>query len=498
MARQQLQCSNINMKFKDLREFIRFLEEKGELRRITAPVNHELEITEIADRVIKTGGPALLFENVTGYDTPVLINMYGTHQRTAWALGVDSMDDLVGRIEGLLDLMHGPPKGLMNKLRTLGQLVHLGSFQPKTVNSAPCQEVVIQGDDVDLYKFPVLKSWPLDGGPFVTLPLVITKDPETGIQNYGTYRMQVYDKQTTGMHWQTHKVGSHHYRLSHELGLEKLDVAVALGGDPATIWTGSAPLPPDMDEMAVAGFLREEGVELVKAKTNDLLVPAQAEIVLEGYVTPGEERDEGPFGDHTGYYSMEDPYPVFHITCITHRREPIYPAAIVGRPPMEDYYMGKVTERVFLPLMRMILPEVVDINMPAEGSFTNLVIVSIKKEYPGQGRKVMHGLWGLGLMSLVKTIIVVDHNVDVHNMSEVAWRVTNNIDPAQDFVFAQGPIDDLDIGSSTPKFGSKVGIDATIKTPEEGGRRRDWPPDIIMDAAVKELVDRKWQDYGLS
>ena len=486
------------MKFKDLREFIRFLEDKGELRRITAPVNHELEITEITDRVIKSGGPALLFENVTGFDTPVLVNMYGTEQRTAWALGVESLDALTGRVEGLLDLMHDPPQGLMGKLKALGQLVHLASFQPKTVNNAPCQEVVIQGSDVDLYRFPILKCWPLDGGPFITLPLVVTKDPETGVQNYGTYRMQVYDKQTTGMHWQTHKVGTHHYRLSHELGLEKLDVSVALGGDPATIWTGSAPLPPDMDEMAIAGFLREEGVELVRSKTNDLLVPAQAEIVLEGYVVPGEERDEGPFGDHTGYYSMEDPYPVFHVTCITQRKEPIYPAALVGRPPMEDYWMGKVTERVFLPLMKLVLPEVVDINMPAEGSFHNLVIVSIKKEFPGHGKKVMHGLWGLGLMSLVKTIIVVDHNVDVHNMSEVAWRVTNNIDPSQDFVFSAGPIDDLDIGSSTRGVGGKVGIDATIKLPLEGGRQGDWPPDIIMDQVVKDLVDGKWSDYGLA
>jgi len=485
------------MKFKDLREFIRFLEDKGELRRIKTPVNHELEITEITDRVIRSGGPALLFENVTGFDAPVLINMYGTHQRTAWALGVENVDDLVDRIDGLLNLMHGPPKGLMNKLRTLGQIVQLGSHQPKTVNNAPCQEVVVHGDDVDLYKFPIMKCWPLDGGPFVTLPLVVTRDPETGVQNYGTYRMQVYDKQTTGMHWQTHKVGTHHYRMSHELGLDRLDVAVALGGDPATIWTGSAPLPPDMDEMVMAGFLREEGVDLVKAKTNDLMVPAQAEIILEGYVVPGEERDEGPFGDHTGYYSMEEPYPVFHITCITHRKEPIYPAALVGRPPMEDYYMGKVTERIFLPMIKLVLPELVDINMPAEGSFHNLVIVSIKKEYPGQGRKVMHGLWGLGLMSLVKTIIVVDHNVDVQNISEVAWRVTNNFDPGEDLVFADGPIDDLDIGSPSPKYGKKMGIDATIKGPLESGRHREWPPDIAMDPDVMALVDQKWNNYGI-
>ena len=300
------------------------------------------------------------------------------------------------------------------------------------------------------------------------------------------------------MHWQTHKVGTHHYRMSNELGLEKLDVAVALGGDPATIWTGSAPLPPDLDEMVMAGFLREEGVDLVRAKTSDLMLPAQAEIVLEGYVTPGEEREEGPFGDHTGYYSMEAPYPVFHVTCITHRKDPIYPAVIVGRPPMEDYYMGKVTERIFLPMMKLILPELVDINMPAEGSFHNLVIVSIKKEYPGQGRKVMHGLWGLGLMSLVKTIIVVDANVDVQNTSEVAWRVTNNVDPGEDLVFADGPIDDLDIGSTSSKFGKKIGIDATIKSPQESGRHREWPPDIAMDPASKALVDQKWADYEIS
>ena len=484
------------MKFKDLGEFIAFLELKGELRRISTPVDCELEITEIADRVVKSGGPALLFENVTGYDMPVLINMFGTAQRMAWGLGVDKLDDLVERIEDLLQLMHGPPQGLINKLRTLGQLVHLGSFQAKTVGSAPCQEIVLQGDDVDLFQLPVLKCWPMDAGRFITLPLVITKDPETGVQNYGIYRMQVYDRNTTGMHWQTHKVGTHHYRLSVEKGEDRLPVAVALGADPATIWTGSAPLPPDMDEMTVAGFIREDGVDLVKGKTVDLLVPAQAEIVLEGYVVPGEERDEGPFGDHTGYYSMADPYPVFHVTCLTRRRNPIYPAIVVGRPPMEDYWMGKVSERLFLPTLKLVLPEIVDINMPAEGVFHNLVIVSIKKEFPGHARKVMHGLWGLGLLSLAKAIVVVDHFVDVQNPSEVVWRVTNNIDPAQDLVISQGPIDDLDVGSPTPKFGSKVGIDATQKGPLEG-RQRGWPPDILMSPEIQSLVDRKWSEYGI-
>ena len=334
------------------------------------------------------------------------------------------------------------------------------------------------------------------GGRYITLPLVITRDPNTGVRNAGMYRVQVYDKRTAAMHWQTHKVGAHHYRVSGEKGQDRVEVAVVLGGDPATIWTGCAPMPPDMDEMAVAGFIREEGVELVKAKTVDLEVPAQAEIVIEGYVTPGDERMEGPFGDHTGYYSMPDTYPVFHATCITRRRDPIYPATIVGRPPMEDYWMGKVTERVFMPVIRTLLPEVVDMNMPAEGGFHNLVIVSIKKEYPGQARKVMHGLWGMGLMALVKAIIVVDHNVNVHDISEVAWRVCNNIDPSQDLVLSSGPIDDLDHASVMPKFGGKVGIDATNKIAGEG-RQREWPPDIVMDQAIKELVDRKWQEYGL-
>lgn len=484
------------MKFKDLREFISFLEQKDELRRVKTIVSCELEITEIADRVVKGGGPALLFENVAGYNIPVLINLFGSDQRMAWALGVDKLDDLVDRVQGLLRLRHGPPEGLMNKLRTLRQLVHLGSFQPKTVVNAPCQELIYQRDEVDLFQFPILKCWPLDGGRFITLPLVITRDPDTGVQNYGTYRLQVYDRNTTGMHWQTHKVGTRHYRLSGEQGAGRMEVAVALGGDPATIWTGSAPLPPDVDEMTVAGFLREEGVELVKGKTVDLLVPAHAEIVLEGYVIPGEERAEGPFGDHTGYYSMADSYPVFHVNCVTSRRLPIYPAVVVGRPPMEDYWMGKVSERVFLPALKLVLPEVVDINMPAEGVFHNLVLVSIKKEFPGHAHKVMNGLWGLGLLSLAKTIVVVDHFVNVHDPSEVVWRVANNIDPARDLVISSGPIDDLDVGSSTPKFGSKLGIDATQKGPLEG-RQQEWPPDIVMTPEIKELVDGKWGEYGI-
>ena len=485
------------MNFKDLRDFISFLESKGDLRRITTPVNPELEITEICDRTVKQGGPALLFENVEGYDIPVFINMYGSEQRMAWALGVDKLDDLVQRVQGILGLMQGgAPKGIMDKLRMLGRLRELASFQSKIVRSGPCQEVVHTGDDVDLFKYPILKCWPMDGGRYITLPLVITKDPETGVRNFGMYRIQVFDRNTCGMHWQTHKVGARHYRVSREEGRERVEVAVALGGDPATIWTGSAPLPPDMDEMMIAGFIREEGVELVKAKTVDLEVPAHAEMIIEGYVTPGDEALEGPFGDHTGYYSLADTYPVFHVTAITHRREPIYPTIIVGRPPMEDYFMGKVTERVFLPIMQTVLPEIVDINMPAEGVFHNLVLVSIKKEFPGHAQKVMYGLWGLGLMSLAKAIIVVDHYVDVHDLSEVTWRVTNNIDAARDIITVQGPVDDLDHASPTPKFGGKVGIDATAKGPGEGNPR-EWPPDIVMSDEVKALVDSKWNLYGI-
>ncbi len=482
------------MPYRDLREFIAFLETKGDLHRISAPVNPELEMTEIAYRSLRADGPALLFENVVGHEMPVAINLFCSERRMNWALEVEDAEVLAGRLEAMIEMVQGgPPQGVLNKLRTLGRLVHVGAFQPKTVSNPPCQQVVLSGEDVDLYSLPIIKCWPLDAGPYITLPLVITRDPETGTQNYGIYRMQVFDRNTTGMHWQTHKVGARHYRAS----AEKLEVAVALGGDPASIWTGSAPLPPDIDEMVLAGFIRDEGVELAQAVSVDLKVPAHAEIVLEGYVIPGEERTEGPFGDHTGYYSLAEPYPVFHVTTVTRRHNPIYPTTFVGRPPTEDYWMGKVTERVFLPLIRLILPEVVDINMPAEGIFHNLVIVSMKKEYPGHARKVMYGLWGLGLLSLTKVIVVVDDFVDVQNPSEVAWRVANNINPATDLVMVDGPIDDLDVASPTPRFGSKVGIDATRKGPQEG-YHREWPPDIEMSPDIRERVSARWSELGLS
>ena len=484
------------MKFKDIREFITFLEERGELVRITAPVSRDLEITEINDRVVKRGGPALLFENVEGFDMPVLINTYGSMRRIAWALGVEHLDELGDRVRKLLALTQGPPKGLVNKARTLIDLAKIAGTQPKTVRNAPCQGVVLTGRDANLNSLPVLKCWPEDAGRFITLPLVITRDPETGARNVGTYRMQVYDGQTAGMHWQTHKVGTYHERAAQDMGRERLDVAVALGGDPTTLWSGSAPLPPGLDELAISGVIREEGVEVVKCATVDLEVPAHAEIVLEGYVVPGETRIEGPFGDHTGYYSMADQYPVFHLTAITRRNRPIYPTILVGRPVQEDYYMGKATERLFLPIMQMVLPEIVDVNMPAEGVFHNLVIVSIKKEYPGQAQKVMYALWGLGLMMLAKAIIVVDDFVNVQDVSEVAWRVTNNLDASRDITIAAGPVDDLDHASPTARFGSKVGIDATAKGPLEG-RLREWPPDIVMSDEIRALVDGRWAEYGI-
>jgi 4-hydroxy-3-polyprenylbenzoate decarboxylase len=484
------------MKYKDLREFLSFLESKGELRRISAPVSRDLEITEIVDRVIASGGPALLFENVEGHSFPVVINLYGTHQRTAWALGVDHIDELTERVRQVLGMVQTPPSGIMAKLSTLGTLAGLARSQPKMVRSGPCQDVVLTGDDADVNILPALKCWPEDGGRYITLPLVISKDPDSGRRNVGIYRMQIYDGNTMGMHWQTHKVGASHYRSNEEKGLERMEVAVAIGGDPTTMWSGSMPLPPDMDEIGVSGVIRGEAVEMVRCKTVDLEVPSQSEFVLEGYVVPGELRSEGPFGDHTGYYSLADNYPVFHLTAITHRKDAIYPTTFVGRPPKEDYFMGKASERIMLPALQMTLPEVVDINMPAEGIFHNLVIVSIKKEYPGQAAKVMHALWGIGLMMLAKTIVVVDHFVDVQNVSEVAWRVATNLDPGRDIIFTEGPLDDLEQSSAKPHYGSKMGIDATAKGPMDGFQR-EWPPDIVMSDEIKRLVDSRWGEYGI-
>lgn len=484
------------MVFRDLRDFAAFLEGKGDLRRVRTPVECELEITEIADRVVKSNGPALLFENVVGYDVPVVANLFGAERRICWALGVEKLDDLSAKMSKVLGLMQGPiPASTMGKLKVLGHLAKMAGSAPKTVSKAPCQEVVLTGDDVSLSSFPILKCWPQDAGKFITLPLVITRDPESGQRNVGMYRMQVYDSQTTGMHWHLHKNGRDHLRASKGKN-RRLEVAVAIGADPASIYAATAPLPPGVDELMFAGFLRGSAVEVVKCRTVDVEVPACSEIVLEGYVDPSEERVEGPFGDHTGYYSLPDNYPVFHITCITHRAKPWYAATIVGKPPMEDVWLGKATERLFMPLVQMVVPEVVDMNMPAEGVFQNLVIVSIDKQYPGQARKVMYALWGMMQMSLTKIIVVVDKGVNVHDLSEVLWRVTNNVDPRRDLVIADGPLDDLDHSAPAAGFGSKLGIDATAKMPAEG-HHRIWPDDVVMSDDVRRLVEEKWGSYGI-
>ncbi|MCK4257758.1 MAG: menaquinone biosynthesis decarboxylase [Halanaerobiales bacterium] len=480
------------MAYRDLREFIKKLEAEGELVRIQTEVDSDLEITEITDRVSKDYGPALLFENVKGSNYPVLINAFGTYKRMAWALGVEKLDDVARDMERFLDV---PGGGWIEKFKKLPLLFEATRFFPKKVRNAPCQEVVEK--DVDLGKIPILKCWPEDGGKYVTLPLVFSKDPETNIQNLGMYRLQVFDKKTTGMHWHIHKDGARIFHKHKKLG-KKMEMAVAIGADPATIYASTAPLPPGIDEILFAGFLRKSPVEMVMCKTVDLMVPAHAEFVLEGYVDPEEDfHIEGPFGDHTGYYSLADYYPVFHITCITRKTNPVYNATVVGQPPQEDCYLAKATERIFLPLMKMIIPEIIDMNLPLEGVFHNCVIVSIKKEYPGAARKVMHSLWGLGQMSNAKMIIVVDQDVDVQNLSEVTWRVTNNIDAKRDLIVTEGPLDVLDHSSPLPNYGAKLGIDATKKWPSEG-HSREWPEDVVMKEEIKERVTRRWEEYGLA
>ena len=481
------------MAYRDLREFIRALEEKGELKRIAIEVDPILEITEFADRAVKGGGPALLFEKPKGYATPVLINAFASMRKMEIALEVASVEEVAARIVDFLEMRM--PEGLMGKLKMLPKLAEMGAFFPRMVSKGACQEVVRE-DKFSLFDYPVLKCWPEDGGRFITLPLVFSKNPDTGKRNCGMYRMQIFDERTAGMHWQTHKQGAEHYRRLRSHGLKRMDVAVAIGADPATMYSSILPLPPDMDEMMIAGFLRQSPVEMVKCVTCDLEVPANAEIVLEGYVELGELRTEGPFGDHTGFYSLADEYPVFHVTCITQRKEPIYATTIVGPPPMEDYFMGKAIERIFLPLMRMQLPEVRDIAMPAEGVFHNLILVSMRKSYPGHARKVMHAIWGTGQAMFSKCIVVVDEEVDVQNVREVAWKALNNIDPERDIEFALGPVDSLDHSSRLPNFGSKMGIDATRKWPTEGFTR-PWPGVIEMSPEVKKRVDELWKSAGL-
>jgi 4-hydroxy-3-polyprenylbenzoate decarboxylase len=555
--------------YDDLRDWIKTLEKHGELRRIREEVSPELEITEITDRVSKMGGrgshpfrtergkdgaplesekgsyapggPALLFENVKGHPGhKVLINQFGSERRMALALGVEKLDEIAERIRELMNAK--APEGLLDKLKMLPQLGALGNAFPKTVSAkqAACKQVILR-EGFDLNAFPILKCWPHDGGRFITLPCVHTRSPATGRRNIGMYRMQVFDGQTTGMHWQRQKVAAEHYRealraaalwTGEEAGAasarvammaetaggattvptepvgglpqvalgsvkgSRMEVAVAIGTDPATTFAAIVPAPPEVEEFLIAGFLRGKPVEIVKCETVDLEVPAQAEIVLEGYVELGELRAEGPFGDHTGFYTLADLYPVFHLTCITHRRDPIYAATIVGKPPMEDAWMGKAVERIFLPAMKMTIPELVDIHLPPEAVFHNLMIVSIKKSYPGQARKVMHAIWSLGQAMFTKCIVVVDEDCDVQNIPEVVLRVANNIDPERDIQFTLGPVDSLDHASRMPNYGSKMGIDATRKWKAEGFER-PWPAEIEMDAGTKARVDAMWKKLGL-
>jgi 4-hydroxy-3-polyprenylbenzoate decarboxylase len=473
----------------DLRDWIDLLEREGELVRVGAEVDPDLEATEIVDRVVKSGGPALLFENPKGARHPLLLNQFGTERRMALAFGVERLDEVGAKLEEIVEMQ--PPQGLVEKVRGLKKLKSIADSLPKTVRSGACQEIVLTGDDVDLDLLPIQRCWPLDPAPFITLPAVITRDPRTGTRNVGMYRMQKIDKRSTFMHWQLHKDG----RMDYLATDGELEVAVALGLDPVTAYSASAPLPKHIDELMLAGFLKGGPVELVKAKTISLEVPANAEIVLEGTVAVGDEGMEGPFGDHTGYYSHAEPFPIFRIRAMTMRRGAIYPSIVVGKPPAEDAWLGKATERIFLPAVRMSVPEIVDYDLPVAGAFHNCVIVSIRKQFPGQAQKVMHAIWGLGMLSLSKSVVVVDEHVDVHDYEEVFFRVCANVDPGRDVVLSEGPLDHLDHAPTRQFYGGKLGIDATHKGAAEG--TREWPEEIVMSDEVRALVDRRWSEYGL-
>lgn len=485
------------MAYTDFQDFLARLEREGELKRIKACVDPYLEITEIADRIMKMpgGGPALLFENPKGSSVPLAINVFGSRKRMSMALGVNDIEDIACEIAEMLK--PEVPAGLLNAARELlPKLSVLAKMPPRhDKGDGRCQQVILTGDDIDLGKFPILHCWPQDGGRYITLPLVFTNDPNTGKRNVGMYRVQVFDSRTTAMHWQLHKVGAEHARITAEKR-KKIDVAIVLGGDPVLTYAATAPLPPGIDELLFAGFIRKKPVHLVRAKTVDLEVPEDAEIVIEGQLDPNELRLEGPFGDHTGYYSLADMYPVLHISAITHRKNPVYPTTIVGQPPMEDGWLGKATERLFLPLLKLTLPEVADMNLPIEGIFHNIAFISIKKRYPGHAFKVMHALWGLGQAMFTKMIFVFDHDVDVQNVKECIWRLGNNIDPERDMCVVRGPIDVLDHSSRALGFGSKVGFDCTRKLPAEGFHR-EWPDVIEMSHEVKTRVNSMWSSLGL-
>jgi 4-hydroxy-3-polyprenylbenzoate decarboxylase len=473
----------------DLREWIARLEREGELVRVTAEVDPDLEITEINDRTVKAGGPALLFENVKGSPHPLLINQFGTERRMCMAFDAPSLDAVAARLSDVLEMQ--PPQGLVEKVRGLQKLRSIADSRPRSVKRGACQEIVLTGDDASLDLLPIQKCWPQDAAAFITLPAVITEDPRTGTRNVGMYRMQKLGRRATAMHWQIHKDGRADYLATEG----KIEVAVALGCDPVTTYTASAPLPKHIDELMLAGFLRGEPVELVSCKTIGLEVPANAELVLEGFIDKDEVTDEGPFGDHTGYYTPPELFPVFRVTAITMRRDAIYPSIVVGKPPQEDAWLGKATERIFLPAVKMTVPEIVDYDLPVAGAFHNCCIVAIRKAYPGHAQKVMHAIWGLGMLSLTKAVVVVDEHVDVHDYEEVLFRVGANVDPKRDVLITEGPLDHLDHAPTRQFYGGKLGIDATHKGPAEG--TREWPPEIEMTPEVKELVDRRWSEYGI-
>ena len=474
----------------DLREWIALLEREGELVRVAAEVDSDLEITEIVDRTVAAGGPALLFENVKGSRHPLLINQFGTEKRMCLAFGVESLDDVAAKLESVLEMQ--PPQGLVDKVRSLGKLKSIADSMPKNVSKAPCQEIVLTGDDVDLDALPIMRCWPGDPAPFITLPAVITQDPNTRVRNVGMYRMQKIDRRSTFMHWQIHKDGRADLLASPD---GTIPVAVAIGLDPVTAYSASAPLPKHIGEFMVAGFLKGSPVELVQCKTIDLQVPANAEIVLEGTVSRDDVGLEGPFGDHTGYYTPAEEFPIFRISAITMRRDAIYPSIVVGVPPAEDEWLAKATERIFLPAIRMSVPEIVDYDLPAAGAFHNCVIVSIRKRFPGHARKVMHAVWGLGLLSLSKSVVVVDEHVDVHDYEQVFFQVCANVDPKRDIELAEGPLDQLDHSPTLQSYGGKIGFDATAKGPAEGAR--EWPEPIAMSDEIRTLVDGRWAEYAI-
>jgi 4-hydroxy-3-polyprenylbenzoate decarboxylase len=466
--------------YSDLTDFLADLDKRKLLARIKEAVSPDLEIAAVTDRASKLpgGGPALLFEQPAGFNMPVAINVFGSLERMCLALGVNTLDDLAIEINQLMTPQM--PEGILDALKMLPMVGRLRDLMPKTVKDAPCQEIVRHDGSLD--ELPILKCWPEDGGRFITLPLVFTKDPETGMRNIGTYRMQVFDGRTTGMHWQRHKGGAQHYRVAERLG-RRLEVAVALSPEPVLTYCATAPMPEGLDELILGGFLAKRRIELVKCITVDLEVPASAHIVLEGYVEPGERRREGPFGDHTGFYSQPDDYPVFHLTCLTQRKKPTYLTTVVGVPPMEDFYLGMASERIFLPLIQKTHPEIVDMHFPAEGIFHNLVIISIDKRYPGHARKIMSAVWGLGQLMFSKTVIIVDRDVNVHDLGEVAWIVGTHMDPSRDVQMIKGPLDDLDDACDLPAYGGKMGIDATRKWAAEG-YTRTWPSRIRTTEAA--------------